>query len=132
MTKDHLITWDTAFEVGIASIDKQHKVLVDYINEIVCAIASEAIQTEISALFTKLYDYTRFHFETEEAYFFTLNENDCLLHQLQHKHFIEELERIMALNETKTCSQDVLYLLADWLLNHIQEEDLKFLQQHTP
>lgn len=130
MTKEHLITWDTAFEVGIASIDDQHRVLVDYINDIACAIECEPIKTEVSELFTKLYDYTKFHFKTEEAYFFTLNENDCLLHQLQHKHFIEELDSIIALNETQTCSQELLYLLADWLLSHIQEEDLKFLQRH--
>ena len=117
MTKEHLITWDTAFEVGIASIDDQH-------------IECEPIKTEVSELFTKFYDYIKFHFKTEEAYFFTLNENDCLLHQLQHKHFIEELDSIIALNETQTCSQELLYLLADWLLSHIQEEDLKFLQRH--
>ncbi|UUO24827.1 bacteriohemerythrin [Colwellia sp. M166] len=132
MKKKHLITWDTAFEVGIASIDSQHRTLINYINELAYTIDNRKIKTEVSTLFIKLYEYTKFHFKAEEAYFFTLNENDCLLHQLQHKHFIEELDRLIALNENETCSQEQLYLLTDWLLNHIQEEDLKFLQQHKP
>ena len=118
--------------MGIASIDSQHRTLINYINELAYTIDNRKIKTEVSTLFIKLYEYTKFHFKAEEAYFFTLNENDCLLHQLQHKHFIEELDRLIALNENETCSQEQLYLLTDWLLNHIQEEDLKFLQQHKP
>lgn len=130
MTKDHLIAWDkAAFDVGIAFIDNQHRTLVDYINELAWAVDNNQANNIISTLFAKLYQYTKFHFKAEEAYFFTLNKADCLLHQLQHKHFIEELDRIIALDDVESISQALLYFLTDWLINHIQGEDKKFLQQ---
>jgi hemerythrin len=130
MTKDHLIAWDkTTFDVGIAFIDNQHRTLVDYINELAWAVDNNQANNIISTLFEKLYQYTKFHFKAEESYFFTLNKDDCLLHQLQHKHFIEELDRIIALDDVESISQALLYFLTDWLINHIQGEDKKFLQQ---
>lgn len=130
MATDDLIFWDKAeFELGIAFIDTQHKTLVDYINELARAIDNDQAKTVISTLFEKLYDYTKFHFKAEEAYFFKLNKDDCLLHQLQHKHFIEELDRIIVLDDAENISKTLLYFLTDWLINHIQGEDKKFLQQ---
>jgi hemerythrin len=131
MIKEPLITWGSkTFELGIESIDSQHKKLVDYINELDRAIDIGQEKDTISALFEKLYNYTRFHFKEEEAYFFNLSKNDFLLHQLQHKHFIEELDRIIALEKIESISAELLYFLTDWLLNHIQVEDRKFIQQH--
>lgn len=130
MTNKPLIVWDkNTFEIGIESIDTQHKELVGYINELAWAIDNDQGKSVISLLFNKLYDYTQFHFKAEESYILTLSKNDCLLHQLQHKHFIEELDRIVALDATENISEELLYFLTDWLLHHIQVEDKKFFQQ---
>lgn len=130
MTDKPLIVWDkNTFEVGIEIIDAQHKELVGYINELARAIDTNQEQAVISVLFKKLCDYTQFHFKAEEAYIQTLSKNDCLLHQLQHKHFIEELDRIIELNEAQNISEELLYFLTDWLLHHIQIEDKKFFIQ---
>lgn len=130
MTDQPLIVWDKkAFEIGIEIIDTQHKELVGYINELACAIDTSQEKPVISVLFKKLCDYTKFHFEAEEAYIQRLSKNDCLLHQLQHKHFIEELNRIIELHEAQNISKELLYFLTDWLLHHIQIEDKKFFIQ---
>jgi len=131
MAKDCLIVWDKAtFDVGIECIDNQHRALVDSINELAFAIDSEEEKSVLSALFTKLYDYTKFHFKAEEAYFINLNQDDCLLHELQHKHFIEELDRLIVADEHEATPEELLFFLTDWLLQHIQIEDKKFLQKH--
>lgn len=130
MNTGPLIIWDKdTFEIGIKSIDNQHKKLVDYINELAYAITKKQDKLIIAKLFKKLYQYTRLHFKAEEAYILSLNKNDCLLHQLQHKHFIEELDRLVALGDTVNISEELLYFLTDWLLHHIQIEDKKFLQR---
>ncbi len=129
MAKPPLVIWDNnTFATGIEEIDSQHKILVGYINDLAWAIDNKQDKQLMSALFDKLCDYTQFHFQTEEAYILALNKNDCLLHQLQHKHFIEELNRIIALGETIKISEELLYFLTDWLLHHIQIEDKKFFQ----
>jgi len=131
MTKDHLIVWDNAaYNVGIESIDQQHRILVDYINELAWAIDNKKEKSVLTSLLIKLCNYAKFHCKDEEAYFFTLNKDDCLLHELQHKHFIEELDRVMTVNEVEGVSEELLYSITDWLLQHIQIEDKKYLQQH--
>jgi hemerythrin len=129
MSKNYLVVWDKATcELGIDNIDYQHKQLVDYINELAWSIDNNQAAGIISTLFKKLYDYTKFHFKAEEAYFCKLNKGDLLLHQLQHKHFIEELDRIIALEKIEIISKELLFFLTDWLVSHIQVEDKKFLK----
>ena len=131
MTKSNLIIWDEAsFEVGIEDIDNQHRKLVDYVNNLSRAVNNHLEESHLSALFMELYNYIKLHFKTEEIYFCTLNSDDCLLHELQHKHFIEELDRIIALDEFKKNAREVLFSLTDWLVHHIQVEDKKFITQN--
>lgn len=130
MTDKPLIIWDkSTFDIGIELIDAQHKKLVGYINELALAINNNQETALITELFKKLHDYTIFHFKAEEGYILSLSKNDCLLHQLQHKHFSEELDRILTLGESAKISEELLYFLTDWLLHHIQVEDKKFFIQ---
>lgn len=122
-----LIKWDdTTLSVGIESIDNQHRIIIECINEL-----SNSIQKSDSAIllekqFDKLISYTKYHFANEEPYFKHLNEKDILLHQLQHKHFIEQLYfyKNEALNNI---TQDLIDSLLDWFVAHIQCEDMKLM-----
>lgn len=128
-----LIKWDEKLlAVGIEFIDNQHKQLINYINELSQAIKHSKESEITEALFEKLYEYTKYHFRTEEEYFFRLNLTDAKLHQLQHKHFIEELNRIKQQKHIESFSSDLLDFLTDWLLSHIQEEDRKFIKKQIP
>lgn len=131
MTRLEIVWEKNLFEIGIKVIDQQHKELVDYINKLAKAIDEKQSNKSISALFIELHAYIKLHFKAEEDYFFTLNKNDGLLHELQHKHFIEYLDRIIAAREYETNALELLYYLTDWLIHHIQVEDKKFLQQHA-
>jgi len=127
-----LIIWsDEEYSVGINIIDQQHKILVDLINRLSDAINTEAASLIITSLFQELTDYTKLHFKTEEAYFSKLNKADSQLHQLQHKHFVEQLVSFNEQNE-QTCFSytELLYFLTDWLIIHIQCEDRKFIEKH--
>ncbi len=123
-----LILWDDKqLSVGIKKIDDQHKQLVHYINQLSSAINDGRGDVIIDTLFKQLYDYTQYHFQDEEKYFFSLNPQDLKLHQLQHKHFVEELYRIKQ-EKAELISADLLFFLTDWLINHIQVEDRKFIE----
>lgn len=126
MTKP-LIIWDEDnFAIGIESIDLQHKTLVSNINELHFAIESNNVNKMlVQHLFDKLYDYTIYHFKEEENYLNHLNEQDYKLHILQHKHFIEELDRLKCSGNELDISADLLYFLTDWLMHHIVSEDKK-------
>ena len=133
MTEKYLVIWDKAtFEVGIEEIDNQHRKLVDYLNKLAESVNKKLEISHSTALFIELYNYIKLHFKTEEIYFCTLNKDDCLLHELQHKHFIEELDRIITLNEFQENSREVIFSITDWLVHHIQVEDKKFILQNQP
>lgn len=124
-----LIKWDNElFSVGVEFIDNQHQQLINYINDLSKAIEAYKESEIIDTLFEQLYDYTKYHFREEEKYLYRLKDNDVKLHQLQHKHFIEELDRLKESNYIKSSASYLLNFLADWLISHIQEEDKKFIE----
>jgi len=131
------IQWnDELYNVGIEEIDSQHKILVGIINEIYREIdksqEDESNRLLVLSLLDKLGDYTQYHFSSEEKYFSRLSKNDCELHRLQHKHFIEQIsDMVQDFKMGELCLSELLYFLTDWLISHIQIEDKKFIAQFT-
>lgn len=124
-----LIKWDNElFSVGVEFIDNQHQQLINYINDLSKAIEASKESEIIDALFEQLYDYTKYHFREEEKYLYRLKDSDVKLHKLQHKHFIEEIDRLKKESDFKSSASYLLDFLADWLVSHIQEEDKKFIK----
>jgi hemerythrin-like metal-binding protein len=66
MDKIDIIPWNDNFNTGIASIDKQHKKLVDIINELATQFAYNSNNIDINNIFDELIDYTNYHFDSEE------------------------------------------------------------------
>ncbi len=59
-------------------------------------------------------------------FFSALTQEDTQLHKLQHKHFIEQLSTIRKKNrQSSQLTQELLFFLTGWLINHIQGEDRK-------
>ena len=74
-----------------------------------------------------MWDYTRFHFETEEAYMKSINFPDILNHQAFHDKFsVEVMEIYNEIKEGKqVLSTVVMKVLINWLQEHILQEDKK-------
>ncbi|MEW6990565.1 bacteriohemerythrin [Colwelliaceae bacterium 6441] len=125
-----LIEWDEKkLGVGVEFIDRQHKVIVSYINELSELIDSRPCEEDINHIFNNLVNYTQYHFKAEEKYFGQLNKNDLIIHKLQHKHFIEQLNSLKAQRKKVEITSELLEFLLDWLVIHIQCEDKKFIQK---
>jgi hemerythrin-like metal-binding protein len=124
-----LIEWDEEkLGVGVELIDNQHKMLIHIINQLSKAIDCNDT-TVITNVFTQLYDYTEYHFSTEETCFGLLNNKDTDIHISQHRNFINKLTTIKdKYNKEKTLPADLLLFLTDWLVKHIQIEDRKFIK----
>ncbi len=127
-----LIKWnEQTLSVGIELIDNQHKMLIHLINKLADAIVNHQTEQVITSIFSQLQDYTEYHFNTEEAYFFRLNDEDTALHQAQHNEFILKLADFKQQSpELSAISQQLLTFLSNWLINHIQIEDRKILNQN--
>jgi len=60
------IVWSNTFETSIDEIDRQHRLLVDTINQTSHLLRDEYIQEDLRTIVNNLIRYTQFHFETKE------------------------------------------------------------------
>jgi len=129
-------TWKDQYELGIESIDNDHKILVGLINEIYIALAKGEAYEIVQGIVSRLVDYAKFHFKREEDYMKLINYSEFYKHESEHIYFSKKVynfvEKIDA--GVPNITLEVITFLRDWLINHIQQTDNKLgdeLKEHN-
>lgn len=123
-----LINWDDSFSVNIEVIDKQHKKLIDMLNEFYENFQNKTVKEKIVETVRKMNDYTKTHFRTEEDF---LKQNNYPFedeHKKEHEAFIakvSDLEAKLASNQM-VLTLEVTNFLRQWWRDHILVEDMKY------
>jgi hemerythrin len=124
------IEWDDSFNINIEAIDSQHKTWVNTINDLDDILyhgdSNKIIEKTMMAI-KAMWEYTRFHFKTEETYMKSINYPGFLQHQAIHDKFcLDVLEIYNDMREGKqVLSTDVIRMMTKWLSEHILHEDKK-------
>lgn len=116
------LVWKSSFEIGIAEIDRQHKLLFTYLNE------GLAQTTDTAGIFVKLKEYAGEHFAGEEKLMRKINYPGLEVHLRQHRLFeeqMEQLEKALGNSEKQTIITLVSFLKG-WFLEHILAEDTNY------
>ena len=123
-----LFTWNDSYSVKVALCDQQHKKLFEIINDLAGAMRSGKGNDAVSKTVGELLQYTRTHFQAEEALLKKANYPQLAAHQEMHKKFINDVEGLVKqAREGKAANSiQVLNLLRDWLVNHIQKTDKQY------
>lgn len=130
------IEWDSSLAVGVDTIDEQHKMLIERLNDLSEAI--EMTQGEGGVLQTLdfLIEYTDFHFSAEEKYMAEHDYPGLDYQKKQHEEFKASLKDLVDDYEyegvTRALTTSVNVFLLNWLVNHIKGVDHKlgeFLQE---
>jgi hemerythrin len=127
-----LITWNDALSVGVPEIDRQHKKLIDMINELDDATRAGHGKDIVSGILDGLIIYTATHFRTEEKYFDQLGYQDAEVHKQEHAVFIENVGKFASeLNRaldggSMTLATELMSFLGIWWKYHILETDMKY------
>ncbi len=124
-----LIPWKPEYELGIESVDTQHKGLVDIINEFYTAFAEGKVNECADQILEKLIRYTEVHFADEEKIFGASDYPDKEAHEKKHKEFVDKLKEYQnSLAEGKSmASYELMEFLRKWLLNHILNTDKAYV-----
>jgi len=124
-----LINWSDSLNVNVQQIDREHKVLVDYINELNDAMKSGHGKEILKPIIINLYNYSKTHFATEEAIFDKTNYPDAEEHIRQHQLFIKKIYDFKQsfIDGKVGLSIDILNFLKDWLTKHIMSTDKKYV-----
>lgn len=132
-----LFRWKPEYAVGIKVIDDQHQILISLINKLHDAIESQFESASLESILEELFDYTRYHFTTEETLMaqYGYTEEKLTKHKKQHQLFIAELNSSQADIDKLTIEDAALIqeFLVNWLKNHILKVDTKlaeFLLNH--
>ncbi|HML37423.1 MAG TPA: bacteriohemerythrin [Bacillota bacterium] len=123
------IEWTPSLAVGVSSIDQQHKTLFEKANQLFEAGKNNKSKEFIFELLGFLDDYTREHFQSEEAYMRSINYPEYEAQRKMHADFIASLDQLK--KDYQESGGSILVILnanqmvIDWLLKHISIEDKK-------
>lgn len=120
------IQWTDDLSVGVEAMDAHHKKLVDLINQLHAAMRSGKGAGVLGATLEELGNYVEYHFSAEEKVMAKHGYSGLPKHKELHATFMasaNDLRRRFSSGQ-QGLGSDVLTMLKDWLVNHIQREDI--------
>jgi hemerythrin len=121
--------WSDAFVLGIDSIDKQHRWLVDATNRLHDQIESRRPDnTVVREILEGLVDYTMNHFILEEDLFNRLGYPEHDAHKEKHDQFsTHAIDLLLRFEKGEAVTQETLEFLQGWLIEHIMKVDRAYV-----
>lgn len=129
------MVWNQYLVTGIEAVDREHKGLVDLLNQVapMLAHAESAGLDKLEPILDKLLGYAGSHFRTEEELMARLgmDERARSHHEASHACFVQD---VLAMFEAARAGQEqggdrLLSFLASWLVLHILGEDQSMARQ---
>jgi len=129
----HLLSWQPEHNIGIEEADRQHRKMLDMMNEVHILSAQKHSSQSISQALEVLISYTEVHFDWEERFFDGYQYPKSEEHKEHHASLIAELrthQRNIALGDQKAIDDELSHL-NDWLLEHIKHGDRDYANYLT-
>jgi hemerythrin len=123
------LVWSKDLDTGIDIIDRQHKRIVDYINELDDARGSGRKREEVGHVIDEMVDYTLSHFAFEESMQEEAHYPFLKAHKKVHELFVSKvanLQERFGLGED--VSEELHKMLFTWLYNHIKRDDADYVE----
>jgi len=122
-----MVEWNSGLELGVVSLDSDHKRMLDLIKKLSLGIENGLARDEIEAIYAELISCSFEHSKSEEILLEQCHcpsfEEHVNLHVI-FKNSILNLKRDLLQAKSRAQMQKVCIHLTDLLLNHIVEEDL--------
>ncbi len=124
------IRWKPELEIGIEEIDRQHKALINAVNDFLQACVEGKGKDEVNRLMGFLSDYVVTHFNFEQDYQKRYGYPKYEQHLKMHQAFLEEVEDLKRkLNEEGVSLHFTIQVskkVVDWIITHIGRADADF------
>jgi methyl-accepting chemotaxis protein len=119
------IEWSESLSVGVPAMDAHHRKLVDLINQLHTAMRSGQGNQAVGPALEELAQYAGYHFGAEEK---LMREHKCSGLAEQQAAHSQLVDKVNVLRQQLASGQqgigaEVLTMLKDWLVNHIQRKD---------
>ena len=126
-----IFQWDkTKFTTLVDSMDREHEVLINLMNELFSANNAKVSKAELIKILDKLGSKTKEHFDHEESFFSGLKEySQAGSHKKIHEGLLERFQEHAVKFKTGTGAsipEDFFVFLKVWLSAHICGVDRKY------
>jgi len=124
-----MIEWNDKYSVCILLIDEQHKKLFEIINKAVIANKHSKTAKDILRILDEMTEYALKHFEIEERYMKEFSFPEYLTHRKEHIDFVDTTiyYKNKVVGGNFHIINEILEYLNQWLVNHIQASDRKYI-----
>ncbi len=122
------IVWKDEFSVGVETLDRQHKQIIEVINSLIDKPRIFFRSQNVSSALMDLTNYVSEHFLLEER---LLQENGyptLLEHSKKHTLYSKRIADFCkeSLDGKSEVPDELMAFLTDWWTNHILHEDMKY------
>lgn len=123
-----MISWDESLSVNVGEIDKQHKKLIEIVNDLDQAMSQGKGKMVLGKLLDGLVSYTATHFGFEEKCFEQFGYVEADSHKKAHLDFERKVTEFKEQFDRDKfgLSIDVDKFLCNWLQDHIKGVDKKY------
>lgn len=126
--------WADDLVIDNGAIDKDHRHLVDLVNELHTATSQGRGQEVVANILESLIAYTEEHLQREEHLMASVKFPNLDRHKIGHARFIEDLRSLQKKYQAGsiTVASQLSTVLRDWLSLHIRRNDkelLKFIKK---
>ena len=122
------LTWIPELDTGISEVDKQHRRIVEYINELHDA-RIDGNREGVAAVLAETVDYTLSHFAFEEQLMIDAGYMFSGPHKKVHELFVRRVGEFKARFEAgEDVAEELHSMLSRWLFNHIRNDDKGFIE----
>lgn len=124
------LKWNSRYNLGIARIDSQHKMLVEEIGKLQEAMAKGNANKVVSRTIDALHNYAKTHFREEEEMLRKAGFPELSDHRRYHNSFLEKIEQMKDDYESGKSSITIRLnnFLGNWMISHIENIDRQYLK----
>lgn len=122
------LTWDEVYDTHIPSIDRQHRKLFDFINELDAILSRGSLGHELSMSIMMLTTYVKAHFKYEELLLKKFHYPDMSQHLAAHKQWFQDIEKYKHSIDLREehAAEYFLMFLREWFIFHVLADDQQY------
>jgi len=122
-----VLQWIPELNIGIPEIDKQHRRICDYINQL-DEIRHTSNRDKLAEIIEDVIDYTMSHFAFEEGLMEDAGYPFTTPHKRVHQLVTRKVNDLKArFDQGEDVAEELHALLSRWLFNHIRNDDRSYI-----
>ncbi len=122
-----LLQWKNEYSVGIASMDDEHREMIDLINDVYTKLGDSPDAATIESCLEEIFSTISLHFALEERIMRDSGYDEYEAHKEDHEELLDEIRDLMDSFEAnpKEGARSLERRLSDWFAKHFASFDAR-------